>query len=74
MQKLDNTGALRYTKPRTSFLHNAAIWVLRNGTCEPGQGRNTAAISRTSHVPRGCLDGSIMRKRILKNVLRADGA
>ena len=61
---------MSYTKHRAScknstgkrFLYNAAIRVLRNGTCEPGQGRNTAAISRPSHVPRGCLGGSIMRK------------
>ena len=48
---LDNTWPMGYTKRRTVFPHNAAIWVSRNGTCEPGQGRNTAAISRTSHVP-----------------------
>ena len=36
------------------------IWVLRNGTREPGQGRNTAAISGQSHVPRGRLGGAMM--------------
>ena len=28
------------------------------GICEPGQGRNTAALSRTSHVPQGRLEGA----------------
>ncbi len=37
---------------KKAALHSGVeIWVLRNGTCEPGQGRNTAAISRQSHVP-----------------------
>ena len=38
-------------KRQQVFRFHAAIRVSRNGTCEPGQGRNTAAISRTSHVP-----------------------
>ena len=49
-------------KRQQVFRFHAAIRVSRNGTCEPGQGRNTAAISRPSHVPRGCLDGSMKTK------------
>ncbi len=37
---------------KKAALHNGVdIRVLRNGTREPGQGRNTAALSGQSHVP-----------------------